>query len=278
MNHLLSDQRAHGLIELHHTRSEMAMRWFKTALLIGLSAYFVYNIVSGSLANYINARFAWLSYVAAAIFGILGVMSAISVLRAQLGRHDHNHDDHDDHDHEHEHEDHGHDHEHAGLSWTNLAILAIPLLLGVLIPSRPLGASAVNGSMSTSAAVSSATTFSVNPLDRNVLDWLRYFASADDVHEVDGQPADVVGFVYKEPNFGESYFMVSRFTISCCVADASAIGVPVYFEDAPDLEQGVWVRVQGTFLAGSFRDGTMPILQSTSVEVVDQPAHPYLYQ
>ncbi|MFN8527908.1 MAG: TIGR03943 family protein [Anaerolineae bacterium] len=277
MNHLLSDQRAHGLIELRSSRSEMAMRWFKTALLIGLSAYFVYNIASGSLANYINARFAWLSYVAAASFGILGVMSAISALRSHTGGHDHQHD-HEHEDHDHAHEDHGHDHDHAGLSWTNLAILSIPLLLGVLIPSRPLGASAVNGSMSTSAAVSGSMTFSVNPLDRNVLDWLRYFAAADDVHDVDGQPADVVGFVYKEPSFGEPYFMVSRFTISCCVADASAIGVPVYFADSPDLEQGVWVRVQGTFLAGSFRDGTMPILQATSVEVVDQPAHPYLYQ
>ena len=43
--------------------------------MIGLGMYFVYNIASGNIPNYVNARFAWLSYVAAALFLLIGGFS-----------------------------------------------------------------------------------------------------------------------------------------------------------------------------------------------------------
>jgi putative membrane protein len=71
--------------------------------------------------------------------------------------------------------------------------------------------------------------------------------------------------------------MIARFTVSCCVADASALGVPAYWADVGTVEQGQWIRVQGAFQVGSFRDNTLPILQVESIELIDEPAHPYLY-
>jgi putative membrane protein len=71
--------------------------------------------------------------------------------------------------------------------------------------------------------------------------------------------------------------MVARFTISCCVADSSAIGLPVMWQGVDTLPQDTWVRVQGTFEVGDFQGDTVPILQASSVEVVPQPEHPYLY-
>ncbi len=65
---------------------ELIQLWIKAALLFGLGIYFVYNIASGNIPNYVNARFAWLSYVAAALFLLIGVFSAIHLLR------DHGHD------------------------------------------------------------------------------------------------------------------------------------------------------------------------------------------
>ena len=248
----------------HNHADERLMGWLKTALLLGLGVYFVYNIVTGNLTNYINVRFAWLSYVAAGLFLLIGGYSAYHMLRHHSGEHDHEH----------------HDHTHASISWGTLAVLAVPLLLGTLLPSRPLGAEAVDGDLgltSAAATAGSTTTFSINPQDRNVLDWLRVFNSTDDYSELNGQPADVIGFVYSEPTFGEHHFMVARFTISCCVADASAIGVPTYWADTEALQQGQWVRVQGTMQVGDFRGDSLPILQASSIEVVEQPDHPYLY-
>ncbi len=102
----------------------------------------------------------------------------------------------------------------------------MPLVLGTLIPSQPFGAQAVSGSISTSSvALGDTQTFNVAPEQRNVLDWLRAFNQGDS-STFDGQPADVIGFVYTEPSFDTNQFMVARFAISCCVADATAIGCP----------------------------------------------------
>jgi putative membrane protein len=241
----------------------------KTGLLLGLGLYFLYNIVSGSLVNYINARFAWLSYLAVVLFLLLGVSSAYDVLKP--GKRKHKHDDHA--------HDHHHDHDHAHLSWAALAIIAIPLVLGTLIPSQPLGADAVGGSISVNAVSNGSnwSAFTTNPLEWNVLDWLRAFNNSEDAASFNGQQADVIGFVYKEPTFGENQFMVARFTISCCVADASAIGLPVAWQGTSALPQDTWVRVQGAFEVGEFQGDSLPILQAASVETVAQPEHPYLY-
>ena len=245
----------------HDHRRERLLDSAKTVLLFGLALYFVYNILSGNLTNYINERFAWLSYVAVALFLLLGAGSALDLLR-QRGHHHHEHDD----------------HIHAALSWPLLLIVAVPLLLGTLIPSRPLGSAAVDGNISLSAAsVTGATTFTTDPAKWNVLDWLRAFNQTDDINSFNGKEANVVGFVYKEPTFPAGKLMVARFTVSCCVADAAAIGLPVEWAGAADLPADTWVQVTGTFQVGTFRDDTVPILQASSVEVVTQPAHPYLY-
>ncbi len=257
-------------LEQHHAhdhaahQAQMAQLWLKTAILIGLGLYFIYNIVTGNLSNYINERFAWLAYVAAGLFLLTGVFNAHRLWENR--GHDH------DHDHDHE------GHNHGTISWGVLAITAIPLVLGTLIPSQPLGAEAVNGGVNTSAYQGAqVTTVSIPPLERNVLDWLRAFNRETDMASFEGQPADVVGFVYREPTFGDDQFMIARFTVSCCVADANAIGVPVQWATTPDLPQGEWMRVTGTFTVGDFRGERLPILQAAAVEVVAQPDHPYLY-
>lgn len=255
---------------LHDHRRETAQQWVKVALLIGLGIYLVYNIASGNITNYVNERFAWLSYVAAALFLLIGAFSALHLWQDWRQTKIHSHD----HDHKHEH----HDHSHTPISWGVLAILAVPLVLGTLIPSRPLGAEAVSGSMNAASAatVGAMQSFNVPPEQRNVLDWLRAFYGGD-YQQFNGQPADVIGFVYTEPSFDANKFMVARFAISCCVADASALGVPVFWDQANDLQQGEWIRVKGTFNVDSFKGDEVPVLQATSIEVVPQPEHPYLY-
>ncbi len=232
----------------------------KVMILFGLSAYFAYNILTGNLTNYINERFAWLSYVAMVLFFVLGTASLWSLLR---GRHDH-----------HEH-DGGHSH---GIGWGMLAVVAIPLVLGVLIPSKPLGVEAVRGAIATQPLSYGGATITVlnkPPLERNVLDWLRTFSQMGQASDFNGEQADVIGFVYREPAYDNDIFLVARFTISCCVADASAIGIPV--RSAETIPDGAWVRIRGGFEAGQFAERDTPILIAQTVEMVEQPEHPYLY-
>lgn len=234
------------------TKQQSFESMLKAVVLLGLAIYFAYIIVTGNVTNYINVRFGWLSYVAVVLFGALGVAVVISMRRQSI--------------------------EHRRIGLPIILVVGLPLVLGTLIPSQPLGASAINGQVSTSIAAGvNAQAISKDPLSRNVLDWARLFADNSLPATFDGEQASVIGFVYQEPDFAEDHFMVARFTMSCCVADASPIGIPVHWADAETLDQGVWVRINGIFEAGDFRDELTPILQAESVELVEQPEHPYLY-
>lgn len=257
-----------------HKRTEKAFPiqgWLRVAILGGLGAYFVYNIVSGNLANYINARFVWLNYIAAGLLLMLAVFGAFQLLTADADA-DKNQDSDVDYD-----RVLGRN-QHQRITWAVLATAALPLLFGVMVPSQPLGAEAINGSIRTSNVQgASSSGFSIAPEQRNVLDWLREFNTSQDYNSINGQPADVIGFVYTEPDYPAGHFMVARFTVSCCVADASAIAMPVEYNDIAALEQGAWVRVTGEVEAREFHGDIAPVIYNATVEVVDTPAHPYLY-
>lgn len=232
----------------------------KALILIGLGAYFVYNISSGNLANYINARFAWLSYVAVALFMTLGGFCLYSLLtdrRYQPTAADHLRDQ---------------------VTLPMLAIVAIPLLLGTLVPSRPLGVEAITGDLRiTSAIAARGSLVTKDPLQRNVLDWSRLFTQSRFPTEFNGQEASIIGFVYRQPDFPENTFMAARFTVSCCVADAMPIGLPIQYTGDTPLTDGAWVRVEGAFQAQTFMDQQVPVLHAERVTFVEQPEHPYLY-
>jgi uncharacterized repeat protein (TIGR03943 family) len=224
-------------------------------VLLGLGVYFVALLLTGSLTHYINLRFAWLTVLAAVLFFVLGAARLIALLRAPKA---------------------GHGHTHA-LTWGAVALLAAPLILGVGVPSQPLGAEAVSGSLSTAPVGVSDQTFAVAPEQRTVLDWLRTFSAAPDLTALTGLRANVVGFVYIEPDMPADEFMAARFTIACCVADASAIGLPVRWDAAPELAQGAWVQVRGSIEVETANGELRPVLRAESVEMVAQPEHPYLY-
>ncbi len=242
-----------------HIRRSLPER-LKAYVLLGLGLYFVYLILAGNLSHYVNLRFSWLSYVGAALFLLLGLAS----LR-QPDTHAHEH---------HAHEEHEHD--HSLISWPVLLVVALPLILGTLVPSQALGAAAVDGDFSASGMTTdSYNGYGVAPEDRNILDWLRAFNASEDRSGFAGQPVDLIGFVYQDDSYASGQFMVARFAISCCVADSVAVGLPV--EWSQPLDSDTWVHITGTFKLDSFQGETQPVIAPDTVEVIEEPDQPYLY-
>lgn len=243
----------------HHDAANGIAR-AKTLILFGMGIYLTLLIMTGSLDNYINQRFAWLVVVGALLFFLLALVNFYSS-RNSAQR-----------DHEHEHHHH---HHHYHVTWDIVLVVAFPLLLAILIPSRALGIEAVNGGVSLNPV--GVAGVSRSPLDRNILDWLREFDRAATPAQFNGTPVDVVGFVYREPSHPEDGFMLARFTLSCCVADAFPIGMPVIADGAGDLTEGEWLRVGGQLKASAFAGDFLPVVVAEMVERVDEPAQPYLY-
>ena len=270
----------------------------KALLLLG-TAYFLFSrIAGGTLAFYINERFS--AYTTLAVAGLLVVALSYPLTRRRdaaapethapdVQAHAHEqalylelgHD----HGHNHSHgEGHDHGHEH-GLTWGGVLIVALPILLGLLVSPRPLGAAAMAGRevnvvsanrsampAAVQAAASKAST------ERTVLDWSQSFQTvADPAAHFAGEAADVIGFVYRDDRFGPDEFFLTRFVVSCCVADAAVAGVVVRLPPGATVEADQWLRVTGTFAPGTFDGAPVPVLVADTLAPADIPEQPYLY-
>lgn len=245
-------------------RSSAAIRG---GVVLALAAVLAVRQLDGSLGYYINLRYGWLTTVAIGCLALLGAVLLAAALRRERGAGG-----------------------RAAVPWLGVGLLVVPVALA-LIPPRPLGTDAMAtrtvelGAMPAAAgrAVSAETVLAdvEEAAPRTVLDWLVLFQRAeirsDDLSRFAGQAARVRGFVYRDERFPAGSFLVSRFLLSCCVADAAPIGLAVRWPDADFLEDDAWVWVDGEFAVETFLDERVPVLIAGAVTPAEQPAQPYLY-
>ncbi len=244
-------------------------RTLQGLILLGLGWLLFERFFTGELYYYINERFFDLVIIAAVGFLVLGFV----VLAYRR-------------DHSHHHHDNGPAHEHhhhkSGSRWA-IAIVSIPLLLGFIIPSKPLDSNVIQ-----SRGISNDAFFISNPNQealelsapadqRNILDWVRAFNYSEDPREFAGQTADVIGFVYHDPRLPDHQFLVSRLTVTCCVADAFAIGMVVDWPQAAEMADNAWVHVRGEVQTVELEGRTLPLIIADSIKDTDPPAQPYLF-
>jgi uncharacterized repeat protein (TIGR03943 family) len=163
-----------------------------------------------------------------------------------------------------------------------LWLVAVPLLVGLLVPEKPLGANVLEtrGVNLTSGLIvqrGTAKSLEIPSTQRTVLDWIRIANEESSHASLEGQPADVTGFVYHDPRLGSSQFMVSRFSIACCVADAFALGMVVDWPDAAALPDNQWVRVRGRVHLLDLEGKKLPAIAAQEVQLIPEPVQPYLF-
>jgi uncharacterized repeat protein (TIGR03943 family) len=113
--------------------------------------------------------------------------------------------------------------------------------------------------------------------NRTILDWLQLVNNTSDPSLLAGETADVVGFVFRDPRNGDNQFMVGRFAITCCVADAFAIGMTVDWPQAHTFAANTWVRVKGKLSIIDIDGNSQPLIQAEIVQRVSAPDQPYLF-
>lgn len=258
----------------------------KALLLLALAAFLYTRLAGGTLFFYINQRF--MVYTLIAIVGLLLVALSYRPLARRPGA-----GEHAGHEHVHEHPTDGTDrsdatahagHHHA-LTWTGAALVLLPIVLGILVPPQPLGAAALsNREVEISTRQVSSLPAAIraagekNASERNILDWLHTFSgAADPAAQFAGQPVGVSGFVFRDERFADDQFMVTRFVVSCCVADANVAGMVVRWPDAAALPADQWVQVEGLLAAGELAGDALPVVAAQQVTPIDVPQQPYLY-
>lgn len=103
------------------------------------------------------------------------------------------------------------------------------------------------------------------------------------------QTYQYTGFVYHPPGWPQNRFVLVRYMISCCTADASPLGVTVEAKNANTFNNNQWVEVVGPLSTRQIADANeivpiawyqgsdkKPTVVATSVQRIDEPKHPYL--
>ncbi|MBK9051666.1 MAG: TIGR03943 family protein [Chloroflexi bacterium] len=238
----------------------------KALVLIATGLFLYSRVLNDSIFFYINERFITLTVAASVGF----ILVAVSYYRRSLNQeHAHSHD-------------HGDGHEHGSLSWVGWVIVAIPVVFGLLVRPQPLGAAAVSNrevnitSMTSVTAPTSDGRINLQVGEKTIVDWLVEF-QREEPATFNGEKANVIGFVYRDERFGEDSFLVGRFILSCCVADASPVGLVVRWPEAMALPVDQWVEVRGHFEVSTFDGLEIPILVADELKLIEPPSNPYLY-
>jgi len=266
----------------HVAKGPSAQDFAKVVLLLGLAYYFADVVFSDNLKNYTNQQPEWLALLTAGLFALLGVASGVGLLRRSRAsvqhEHEHTHHEHDKDETTHVHE--GHEHNHAPISWAVLLVVALPLVLGKAVPSKPLGASAIttNNLATISLAVEGGGQTTLDPPDWNLMEWKLAFQHL--VHPQDwfnGQDANVIGFVVRPPDAPAGHFVAARFVMYHCAADARGVGMLVKWSGSDRLAQDSWVRIKGIMRVQEFNGEPVLVLDALQVDdKIGEPETPYL--
>ena len=155
-------------------------------------------------------------------------------------------------------------------------MLALPLLFVLLGHGRSLGTAAFDrravDPLGGPVAAGRRTPGVVGRSDRATIPQILEGGAS-----LSGRTVRTIGQVNR--GFGEprEHFVLFRFVITCCVADAYPRGILVEYPEEARFAKGTWVEVRG--VVDVIRIGPRDVLRirADAVSATEPPARPYLY-
>jgi len=156
-----------------------------------------------------------------------------------------------------------------------IGLIVLPVIAVLALPPASLGSYAASrrSTFSSGGIVASAEDIATGDLSlMDVAGGLRSRDGVDALTERAGEKVDFTGFVTKDPGAPADEFMLTRFLVSCCVADALSVNVRVVGAPPGRFKADEWVRVSGKF----YPLGRDVIVDSSDIVPVERPKRPYL--
>lgn len=163
-----------------------------------------------------------------------------------------------------------------------LTYVPVAALLGVaaFVTPRALDSTALGGVQPARAVVAYSSVpaaTSVGPPSAPIIDvpdLFKYLRTAGESGV--GQPVRVVGMAVPDASLAPNQFVLLRYTIVHCVADAQPIGLLIEASEAPPSTGG-WVVVDGLLAVSPTQTSRLVSVQATRISPTDEPAEPYLW-
>jgi uncharacterized repeat protein (TIGR03943 family) len=210
------------------------------------AGFFWFLVVSGRTSLYLSSRTAWLVPLGAVLASLAAIGRLVS---ARVRRN-----------------------ETLGATETwMLGLIVAPVVLLVTLPPATLDSYAV-ARRSTSSGIGSSARIVTGPIDLVDIAAARAVIDAEAALRARaGERVSIDGFVTEKTGEADR-FQLTRFVITCCVADATISYVTVV--DAPPgvFQTDQWVRVVGPI----YPLGSEILVQAESIEPIEPPDDPYL--
>ena len=181
----------------------------------------------------------------------------------------------------------GHEQHHHAAGRLAALVVMVPLVINALVPSTGLASYAVGkrATVDFSALTTQMTAdyeaelARAEQLDQEYpelsIAQILTLAGQDPAH-AEGRKLSGIGFVYHEEGLPQDIFILARFRMWCCAADAQPVYLPVRWRGAADLEGDQWVKVRGVLTYAEFRGQRAPLLEADHVDLVKRPRNQYM--
>ena len=113
--------------------------------------------------------------------------------------------------------------------------------------------------------------FVLPPEQRSLTEWVRYLRSQPDPDLVAGNPLNISGFVWSQPNGPP---LIARLTVRCCLADATPSGLPVAWPADAEPKANQWLAIQGTMAAETRNGERVAVVVPTTIKTIPRPKRP----
>jgi uncharacterized repeat protein (TIGR03943 family) len=233
-----------------------AVRAVRGALLVGLALVIAKLFATGQMVFYMSPALDPLTALAAVLLGIMGILELRGAARAA-----------------------GDESMSVDQALT-FALVLVPMLLGLMVAPRALGSAALGGESASELVIAFASGAGPRadatpsaPI-QDVSDLLAFLRRVGDGGV--GQPVHAVGLVSRSADLAPNEFVLLRYVIAHCVADARPVGLLVVGPGAAAWTTDQWVEIDGS-LARRERDGAgLVTIVADRIGPTDEPTNPYL--
>jgi putative membrane protein len=242
--------RATGDLREARQRAWSASRLAGAAVLGAWAALFWFLLLSGRDALYLSTRTSWVVPIGAVLLAAASIGRLASArVRSPVAM-------------------------TAREAWV-LGLMVVPVVLVLALPPATLGSFSAGKRTGFANSGIATSVGDVGVGELSLID----VAAAQTTKEGEtalakraGEDVDLVGFVIRYPDTPAGEFMLTRYIVTCCVADATIAQVRVVNVPPGAFTANEWVEVRGAI----YPLGREVLVNATSVATVARPEHPYL--
>ena len=153
--------------------------------------------------------------------------------------------------------------------WRDLASASMAVMILVLPPEPSFSDLASNRPEGLPQAPELA--FVLPPEQRTLTEWVRVLRSQADPNLVNGNPVNISGFVWRQPDGPP---LLARLTVRCCLADATPAGLPVAWPENKKPEPDSWLAIRGQMEVRMHQGEATAVVVPDTIQSIPRPQRP----